>query len=266
MQLAIGTCFDYQVAIIQQLTEIAATPFQIVSLGGDAGHSGYLTPFGRERLLNLSRQADIAIDSLHVPLTAKYDLACSNAQSRMAALCRVALCLEAAAELGATTAILHLSSFDPSIPRDRNSLMTSLAALIETAEKMKIRVAAENLWDRQSLQFLHEALAEYRSDYFGFCYDSSHDQLSESPPYAILEQYIDRLSALHLSDNDGQDDRHWLPFTGIVDWERICRVLRAGGYSYPLLLEVENSDGLETRDFLKRASDAAIRLQEMILG
>lgn len=264
MEPAIGTCFDYQVTLNQQLAEMAASPFGLISLGGDAKHSGYLSATGRLNLLRLSKQFGIAIDSLHVPFSVQYDLSCSHSARRVAAVCRVASCIEAAKELGARTVIFHLNSFGSEIERDSDSLMQSLEALTETAANMQIRVAAENLWGQRSLEFLHIALTGIKSDYFGFCYDSSHDQLSNSEPYRILEQYVDRLFAVHLSDNDGKDDRHWLPFTGIVDWERICRTLSDSGYGSPLLLEVENNDGVPTGEFLKRAGDAASMLLQMI--
>jgi len=88
--------------------------------------------------------------------------------------------------------------------------------------------------------------------------------LSPAEPYRILEQYSDRLLATHLSDNDGKEDRHWLPFTGIVDWQRICAVLRDRSYSDPLLLEVENSGSVETAVFLEDAFQSATRLRSMI--
>jgi sugar phosphate isomerase/epimerase len=173
--------------------------------------------------------------------------------------------MAAAAELRCPTVILHLNHYaELEERRDAESLLQSLDVLIETGENMKVKLAAENLYDQRSLDFLRLALTTFKSDFFGLCYDSSHDMLSPSGPYRILEDFADRVIATHLSDNDGKEDRHWPPFTGIVDWVRICAVLHDAGYSYPLLLEVENSERVETATFLENAYKAASRLRGMV--
>ncbi|MCK4858411.1 MAG: sugar phosphate isomerase/epimerase [candidate division Zixibacteria bacterium] len=267
MQLAIGTTFDYQVPVEQQLIELEDTVFTAISLGANTVHSGYLHRQGQRKLLALSEKHRLEIDSLHVPFTRGYDLSHADSESRMAAVCRVALCLAAAVELTCPTAIVHLNHFSPKgYQQNVDSLLYSLDVLIESAENMKINIAAENLYDSISLEFLERALAEFKSERFGFCYDSSHDLLSGNEPYRILEKYADRLLAVHLSDNDGREDCHWISFTGQVDWERICSILKESGYSGSLLLEVENREEKETAQFLQEASDAALRLRGMING
>jgi sugar phosphate isomerase/epimerase len=267
MQIAIGTYFDYRVPIDQQLAQIATTPFRLVSLGGDANHSGYLATQGRFRLSGLAEEHGIAIDSLHAPYGPKHDISYSDSESRMASVCRIALVMAAAVELDAKTVILHLQSWPVEAGiQDVDSLLRSLEALVESAENMQIRLAAENLPGKVANVFLRRALAEFKSDYFGFCYDSSHDQLGPEKPYEVLEEFADRLFAVHLSDNDGLEDRHWIPFTGIVDWERVCYILHKARYANPLLLEVENSQRIPTAEFLSQSAQAAIRLWTLILS
>lgn len=265
MQLAIGTCFDYSIPIDDQLPQVSKTSFRTISLGGSAEHSGYLTAAGRFRLAALAHEHGLTIESLHVPYGAKHDISYSDSERRMASVCRVALAMAAAVELGASTAILHLQSW-PTEParQDVDSLLRSLEALVETAEIMKLRLAAENLPGESANRFLRRALAEFQSDYFGFCYDSSHDQLGPEPPYKILEDFADRLFAVHLSDNDARDDRHWIPFTGVVDWEKVCYMLHQARFAHPLLLEVENNDHTPTDEFLGKAAAAAERLKILI--
>ncbi len=265
MELAIGTCFDYKIPISEQLEKIGATPFRLVSLGGDATHSGYLTPGGRLRVSTLAEEQGIKIDSLHAPYGVRHDLSLVDSEERMAAVCRIAMTMAAAVELKANTVILHLQSW-PAEPGVQNidALLRSLEALIESAENMRIRLAAENLPGQIAHDFLTRAFDEFQSDYFGFCYDSSHDQLGPEKPYEIIERYADRLFAVHLSDNDGADDRHWIPFTGIVDWERICYILNKSRYTHSLLLEVENPQQIPTEEFLTKSADAALRLNKLI--
>lgn len=265
MRMAIGTTFDYELPLEQQFALLDRTNFTTVSLGANETHSGFLNTLGRSRIQELAREHQIEIDSLHVPILQAYDLSKADTERRMAAVCRVALCLASAVDLGASTVVLHLNHFPPvSYEQQLKPLLRSLEALIESAENMKLNLAAENLYDSIGLEFLAGALEEFNSERFGFCYDSSHDQLSGQEPYTILERYADRLMALHLSDNDGKEDRHWVPFTGVVNWERICSILREHSYDRTLLLEVENSEKIDPEKFLLESSLAAERLQEMI--
>ena len=51
-----------------------------------------------------------------------------------------------------------------------------------------------------------------------------------------------RLMALHISDNDGSEERHWLPFEGVIDWPAFCSALKEAGYDGPLMYEVAAAD------------------------
>jgi sugar phosphate isomerase/epimerase len=265
MQLAVSTTFDYELSLSEQFALIRGADMQFVSLGARESHSDYLSQTGRARLLRLAHEFEIDLDSLHVPIARGYDLSNADAEPRMAAVCRVALCMASAAELHCRTVILHLTHYEQAPYEQRlEPLLESLEVLIESAENMKINLAAENLYDRTSLRFLERTLEELDSPRYGLCYDSSHDQLSGMEPYSLLEKYSDRLLAVHLSDNDGQDDRHWIPFTGQVDWDRICSQLHDVRFKGPLLLEVENRSGQNPEEFMLEASMAGERLVKMI--
>ncbi len=266
MQLAVSTTFDYELPLSEQFALIRGVNVQTVSLGARESHSEYLSQTGRSRLLRMAHEFEIELDSLHVPIARGYDLSNADPEPRMAAVCRVALCMASAVELGCRTTILHLTHYEQAPYEQRlEPLLESLDALIESAENMGIYLAAENLYDRSSLRFLERTLEEFDSPHYGLCYDSSHDQLSRTEPYTLLEKYSDRLLAVHLSDNDGQEDRHWIPFSGIVDWDRVCGVLREVKFAGPLLLEVERGSAPEATKFILETSLAGERLIKMIL-
>ena len=65
----------------------------------------------------------------------------------------------------------------------------------------------------------------------GVCFDTNH-LLQEDPADAILilGKYI---KALHVSDYDGLDERHWIPMSNeecIIDWARLIYNLKQVGY------------------------------------
>ena len=75
---------------------------------------------------------------------------------------------------------------------------------------------------------------------FGFCLDVGHALLAGRDLYEFVTQLGGNLACLHLHDNDGMDDRHMFPYSGILDWERLCRALGEIGYRGDLSFETFN--------------------------
>lgn len=42
---------------------------------------------------------------------------------------------------------------------------------------------------------------------------------------------------LHISDNDGRKEKHWLPFKGLIDWPAFMTALKQVGCNGPLIYE-----------------------------
>jgi len=103
------------------------------------------------------------------------------------------------------------------------------------------------------------------------CYDSGHgNQPPDDSSTAIglddLDGMKDRLIALHLHDNDGHSDQHRLPFTGTVDWPRLCRIISESSYTGCVSMEsnVHQEETKDPKEFLRRALAAGERLARMI--
>ena len=45
------------------------------------------------------------------------------------------------------------------------------------------------------------------------------------------------LRTLHVHDNDGNQDLHWVPFTGVVDWDDFSKALQEIGFDSCLSIE-----------------------------
>ena len=72
---------------------------------------------------------------------------------------------------------------------------------------------------------------------FGVCLDVNHSNLREDVVRAA-RAYGRRIASTHISDNDGLDERHWLPGKGIIPWRDWVAALAGGGYRGPLIYEV----------------------------
>ena len=127
------------------------------------------------------------------------------------------------------------------------SLLRSMDELIPILEKMDARIALENMpgdtWEFQSY-----LLDNYPEKHFGFCFDSGHANINYQLDKCY--KYCKRIIAVHLHDNDGNDDKHTAPFTGSLDWDLTAKILRESGYQGVLTYELHiKESGFMNKDF-----------------
>lgn len=101
----------------------------------------------------------------------------------------------------------------PAFTADLDKGRAFFSELANTGEKYGIDLAVENVSRQDLLNYLLEKIKTPR---FGMCYDSSHDFLEAENRGRILKRFKDRIKALHLSDNDFLEDRHWIPGEGKI--------------------------------------------------
>ena len=103
------------------------------------------------------------------------------------------------------------------------------------------------------------------SPYFRVCLDTGHCAVTKNDP-ADAVRMIGReyLRVLHVHDNDGRGDLHWLPETGVIDWRAFSDALHEIGFEGVFSLETDvKSDGLDAAELMKRKkalADTAKRL------
>lgn len=101
----------------------------------------------------------------------------------------------------------------------------SLSVLSEKADNLLI----ENL-PRNCLGNTSDELIDLISPFpnLGICCDLNH--LLFEKPQSALSKFGKRVKHLHVSDNDGENERHWLPGDGSIDWTAVLLILRDIGY------------------------------------
>lgn len=68
-----------------------------------------------------------------------------------------------------------------------------------------------------------------------WCFDCGH-ALEETPDHFL--DVMDRpMMTVHMHDNDHKEDRHWLPYDGVIDWRALMNVLIKRGYTGPFIFE-----------------------------
>lgn len=130
-------------------------------------------------------------------------------------------------------------------------------ALMPTAQKYGVKICLENLFAgvngrnvegpcsdvSEACSYIDALNAEAGEKVFGFCLDIGHSNLY----VRNLKEYIialgDRLSILHIHDNDGNGDLHMIPYSYIrgkaptIDWKGFVEGLRAINYKGDLCFE-----------------------------
>lgn len=187
-------------------------------------------------------QHGIRVATVHAPFGAQIDFS-SDPQAVAAGIAVTTASLEMAAELGASQTIVH-SSYEPIAAGERPSRIAqarrSLAQLAEVCERSRVRLAVE-LLPRSCLGNTASELLTMTADlpaaWVGICIDTNHlmDRAATLPDEVRLASQ--RLTALHLSDYDGIDEKHYLPGQGVVPWSPFFAALREINYQGPYTYE-----------------------------
>lgn len=85
---------------------------------------------------------------------------------------------------------------------------------------------------------LNEMAGEKR---FGFCLDIGHLLLLGLDAMNAMVTLGDRMVAFHIHDNDGVNDLHIEPFSGLTNWQRFVKGVRTVGYKGNLNFELGGS-------------------------
>jgi sugar phosphate isomerase/epimerase len=197
-----------------------------------------------------SSTSRVRLHSVHLAYGRHLDLSQSDEASRSAALAATETNLRLAVALGARLAVVHPSAepIDDGERRARfDASRRSLEALARTAAREGIRLAVECL-PRSCLGHTAAELASLLEEIdpatVGVCIDVNHLNLREPDIGAAVLRLAPRLLTLHCSDNDGIDERHWLPGhpDGVVQWASFLAALHQAAYSGPFLYEVRPPD------------------------
>lgn len=118
------------------------------------------------------------------------------------------------------------------------------------AKECGVKIGVENLFRYDSKYHRFEGvfetgekmssfIAKLRSPQFVACIDTGHAQLTGTPPAKLISGMNKNLvKCLHLHDNDGKDDLHQLPYSGVIDWDGVLSALKKAGYDGDLTFEI----------------------------
>jgi sugar phosphate isomerase/epimerase len=255
--LSIAASFAYDVPIETQIPLIAQAGFNYISPGGSLTHLNYLSKEVRKNFAQLLARYRLKADTIHAPLTGKFDLEIYKGTA------------EAAGQFGADVVVVHCSPFEIT-ESELASLLPERKKDCKELEKISrttgVRFALENMIPGPASTLVKELVQDADPACIGFCYDSSHGQVDGPRPFSLLEELKDRLIAVHLSDRIKPFTDHVIPWEGFIHWDELCPILKTCNIQFPLLLEIAKTFSAEKdpEKFLKLAYQAGCRLWDMV--
>ena len=223
----------------------------------------YNGPEYLSRARELRRVADdcgISCNQSHAPFPSSYcDDTPEHCEANQKMPDRLRRALEIAATVGAGTIVvhpkqhLHWTDHAACLMEENRAFYESLLPL---CREYRIRVAVENMWQRNrygkgivdSTCSRPDEFAAYMAmldpEWFVACLDIGHCLLTDHAPADMIRALGHRhLHALHVHDNDGVADLHTVPFqpnAARVDWSSVTDALAEIDYDGDLTLEVDS--------------------------
>jgi len=170
--------------------------------------------------------------------------------------------------LGGDAVVYHVPTRQVAEAHNISYFIEGLKQVEDTARELGICVALENHYipenDRSALETAFEA---FDAAFIGFTFDPGHALISGNTDW-LLRHCGPRLRVLHLNDNNGEGDRHWMPLDpeGKADWPAIMRFIADSAYDKPLQMEIRRHPDRygEHEDYLAKAKQTMQTLYGMM--
>lgn len=198
------------------------------------GGNDYLK-FAR-RLKQIGLDNGIVCNQSHAPMPTQSEQVCSYFKRA----------IECTAEAGGDICVIHPHPFKTA---EENAEI--YFELLPFAKEHNVKIATENMydWDSAKNQSTYAAcstpddfnahLDAVDDEYFTACLDIGHAEMrgSETSAAEMIVMLGNRLTALHIHDNDKWHDLHQIPFSGCIDFEKVIDALKKIDYKGYFTLE-----------------------------
>ena len=215
-------------------------------------------PISRFEMARRAEEAELKVFNIHMAGIDDNAIWSSDRSTREHHLKSFYQTIEEIAALGYHNLVMHLCERGD-VPAPGIDLLHSMEALLPVAEANKMTLSLENTWRADYLEYVWQAFPGVKE--LGFCFDSSHANLKDQ--FYLLENHGGRLTALHLSDNDGSADQHRLPFDGEIDFEnKVLPFLTDNDVPFTMELIADRKQYPDEEEFLRIAYRRITELAE----
>lgn len=165
-----------------------------------------------------------------------------------------------AKKFGFKSVVVHLNGTPSNIGVER------IKRILKVCEKCKVPLAIENLCDQSNSDVIDCLFNNIKNEYLKFCFDSGHNN-AYIKNRNFVKEFKDKIVALHLHDNDGNNDQHTLNQFGTINWNSIAKNLakctNITSLDYEIFMNITNSP-LTEEETLKLCYQNAVELEKMI--
>ncbi len=130
-----------------------------------------------------------------------------------------------------------------------DSMINSGLSVAEIVDKNieKLKIVAEHIKDKditiclenlrlkglvQNADDILYLIDKIGSERFGICLDTGHLNITDKDQTEFILKANKKLKALHIADNQGESDQHWMPFAhGTIDFKSVVSALREIDYN-----------------------------------
>jgi len=150
---------------------------------------------------------------------------------------------DVAQKLGVETVVVHPGSHRPEGHEPaalRDYTREALLELVATADDCGLKIALENMppgHTGDTLEEMTDLVESLGTATAGYCLDTGHAFLAGIDLGDMVRAFYPKLYAIHWQDNDGQQDRHWIPGRGIIPWGPFFTALDEVGFSGGVTVE-----------------------------
>jgi sugar phosphate isomerase/epimerase len=208
-----------------------------------------------EQLEEWSKESGVEVWSMHMPFSVsmRIDISSEDEEVRRHTVDYFKELIVRANKAGIKRFVIH-PSCEPIAEEERARKIQyskeSLRELAEFAAEYDSILAIENLprtcLGRDSKEMLELVSAHEK---LGICFDTNHVLKEDVGDF--VRNIAHKVVTLHVSDCDFENERHWLPGEGNVNFEEIVSALEEANYTGVWLYEI----GFQTPDNIKRERD-----------
>lgn len=179
--------------------------------------------------------------TVHLPQLPDYDLSSLDENMRTEAIKKQKEIALMAMPLNYSVLVLHPDTGrvpEEEYEKRHEALIKSLKDFAPWCKEHGIKLAVENLTQISSVQTsatLVKIIEAVGCDNLGICFDTNH--LFKETHREFIKTAGKYILTMHVTDNDGETEKHWFPGDGVINWKEIFELLGETNYSSTMICE-----------------------------
>jgi sugar phosphate isomerase/epimerase len=244
MQFGVSTIIIEDKDLISQLPTLAKYKVKNIEIRAKLEHFNYEDYRKVDLLAEKMKEFDIRAYSMHMPI-GKVDISQEEEWGRVWSIREIEKAGLALSKLGGEILVVHRGGEVKGCRDGRiEKSLESLEELLDFCKEWGLKLALENTLPGELGDKIDELLSlvnKFNSSCMGICLDTGHINI-EGNPIEAIKKIGSKLIHLHIQDNLGQIDNHFLPGKGNINWEKLINLLRQIKYEGIFMFEARKRE------------------------